>query len=204
MKNTNNLACAEVIKSSLTHWQAQSWEWNYFPQFGSLVKIDNNSTTIFGIVYDIQTGSLDSSRDPFPYRKTEAELLQEQPQIFELLCTKFSCLVCGYKNNSSLYYHLAPRPAQIHSFVQECNAQFHRQFLTNEQFLLHLINFSSHVNNFEELLLALCVTLKKYDILTISKLERFLYILSTTQLFDYLMLKRFTHRLLHLIDVKKK
>ena len=202
MNAPHNHAFAEVIQSSLTCWQAQSWKWNYFPHFGSLVKITTDSIIIFGIVHDVQTGSIDSLRQPFPYQKTEDELLQEQPQIFEFLRTTFSCLVFGYKKKASLYYHLAPKPVKIHAFVEECDAATHRMCLSNEQFLLHLINLSSHIDNFEELLLALFNIMKQHNILTQNILERLLHVLSITKVFDYLALKKFTDRLLYLIKLE--
>ena len=106
---------AEVIESSLQGWLAQSWNWNCFPAFGSLVTIETKKRQLFGIVHQIQTGSMDPMRHPFPYQKTEEELLQEQPQIFEFLKTTFSCLTLGYSERERIIYLLAPEPPQIHS-----------------------------------------------------------------------------------------
>ena len=74
---------AEVIESSLHTWLAQSWQWDETPTFGSLVTVTTPKWTLFGLVATVQTGSLDSMRHPFPYKKTHEELLTEQPQIFE-------------------------------------------------------------------------------------------------------------------------
>ena len=73
---------AEIVESSLTNWTAQSWDWDMFPAFGTLVVVPENKRSLFGIVYQINTGSLEPGRYPFTYQKTQEELLKEQPQIF--------------------------------------------------------------------------------------------------------------------------
>ena len=60
---------AEVTESSLQTFTAQSWEWDYFPAFGSLVTVQTINRTVLGIVYAIQTGSSDPHRSPFTYKK---------------------------------------------------------------------------------------------------------------------------------------
>ena len=82
MKDT---AFAEVIESSLNSFTAQSWQWDKFPAFGSLVQIKNGLSTIYAIVHQVQTGSMDPQRTPFTYQKTQEELMAEQPQIFAFL-----------------------------------------------------------------------------------------------------------------------
>ncbi len=97
MKNQNKHPFfAEVIESSLDHYTAQCWNWKQFPTFGSLVSIQDKELHILGIVTNIQTGSMDPSRTPFAYQKTEEELEREQPQIFAFLKTTFSVQACGY------------------------------------------------------------------------------------------------------------
>ena len=78
-------AFAEVIESSLGVFTAQCWQWDYFPEFGSLVQVKSGGDRILGVVIQVQTGSMDPMRYPFPYQKTEDELRKEQPQIFEFL-----------------------------------------------------------------------------------------------------------------------
>jgi len=69
MKHTNHFA--EVIESSIAGFLAQSWQWDNFPTFGSLVIIKEKRRTLFGIVHQVQTGSMDPMRYPFTYQKTE-------------------------------------------------------------------------------------------------------------------------------------
>src|SRR5689334_4954716 len=87
---------AEVIESSIDTALVQSWQWDVFPRFGSLVEILHKEYSILGLVTGITTGSMDPVRYPFPYQKTEDELMAEQPQIFEFLKTTFKIQVVGY------------------------------------------------------------------------------------------------------------
>src|SRR5438105_1903017 len=121
-------AFAEIIESSLQGWVAQSWQWDYFPPFGSLVSVEQGKRTYIGLVHQVKTGSIDPVRAPFAYQKTEAELLRDQPQIFEFLKTTFSCLSLGYQEDGKLFYTLAPEPTKIHTFVKATSAPLSTQF----------------------------------------------------------------------------
>ena len=126
--------CAEIIESSLSTWLAQSWEWRTSPAFGSLVVVEHKPYTHFGIVHQIQTGSMDPVRYPFAYQKTEEELLREQPQIFEFLKTTFSCVFMGYQEKGTIFYQLPPEPPRIHAFVALANAHHYKHFFAHEQY----------------------------------------------------------------------
>ena len=73
---------AEVIESSLVAWKAQAWQWDIFPSFGCVMEISQPDMTLLGIVSHIETGPTESNRAVYPYKKTESELLRDQPQIF--------------------------------------------------------------------------------------------------------------------------
>lgn len=191
---------AEVIESSLSGWLAQSWQWNHFPRFGSLVMIEQEERTIFGIVHQAQTGSMDPMRYPFAYKKTEQELLAEQPQIFEFLKTTFSCLVVGFKEKGRMYYQLAPEPSKIHSFVTNVSQKQAKEFFAHEQYLHLLFEFQHQVLNLPELLLALCKQLSALEILTIEKTERIIEHFSLFTGNDYRRLKLFLERVEPLIN----
>lgn len=101
-KHCSNAPFAEVIISSLQQWTAQSWQWNVRPDFASLMVVQDGNRTIFGLVQSIQTGSWQTERAPFPYQKTEEELLRDQPHIFEFLQTTFTCLTVGHVNSNEM------------------------------------------------------------------------------------------------------
>ncbi len=192
MKNSKPFA--EVIESSLHGFLAQSWQWDHFPQFGSLVMIEHKKRKLFGIVHQIQTGSMDPVRYPFPYKKTEEELLAEQPQIFEFLKTTFSCLTLGYQDGGTMHYQLDPEPAKIHTFVSPTPPDATKQFLFNHNYLHILFSLSGQLFNVDELLLALLKHQASLNVLSQDKLERFIQTYSLLIGNDYRRTKLFLQR----------
>lgn len=193
MKNPNK-PFAEIIESSLTGFLAQSWQWDTFPTFGSLVTIETKKRTLFGIVHQIQTGSMDPMRYPFPYQKTEEELRNEQPQIFEFLKTTFSCLTVGYQEKGTIFYVLAPEPARIHSFVAHASPDIQKQFFYNNTYLHMLFGMSGQLFNIEELLLALMKQQGELGILSQEKISEFIQDYSLLTGNEYRRLKLFLQR----------
>lgn len=190
----NKAFFAEVIEASLEGWTAQSWQWDKFPSFGSIVVIENKDRTLFGIVNQIQTGSMDPVRHPFVYKKTEEELLNEQPQIFEFLKTTFSCLTIGYQEKNSIFHMFAPQPPKIHSFVREISEKECLIFFKNIQYLQVLFGQSGKIFNLDELLLALLANLAKFNILNDNYFDEFIEIFSLLTNNDYRRLKLFLKR----------
>ena len=189
-----NKPFSEVVESSLQGWRAQSWEWNRFPSFGSLVTIQTKKRLLFGIVHQIETGSMDPVRHPFTYQKTEEELLQEQPQIFEFLKTTFSCLTLGYCEHGKIVYLLAPEPPQIHSFVSMATQEHLIPFFAKDQYLHLLFNGANELFNLDELLLSMLKQQADCALLTEEKLTRFIETFSLLTGNDYRRLKLFLQR----------
>lgn len=198
--NKNNKAFAEVIESSLRNWLVQSWEWDEFPAFGSLVTITHGTRTTFGIVYDIQTGSMDPVRYPFPYKKTHEELLREQPQIFEFLKTTFSCLTIGYQEKGKIVYQLAPEPPKIHSFVSIASDDACKEFFYRNNYL-HLLFNASEIAQVDELLLAILKQYGRLNIATDEKIQEFINTYSLLTGNDYRRMKLFLQRAEHSITL---
>jgi hypothetical protein len=196
----NNKPFAEVIESSLNGWLAQSWQWDIFPQFGSLVTVTSNNITFFGIVHQVQTGSMDAVRYPFAYQKTEQELLQEQPQIFEFLKTTFSCLILGFSQKGTIYYMVAPEPAKIHSFVAPCTTDLSKQFFYNHHYLHLLFGYGNQVGNVDELLLAILRHQQALSIVSETSLGHFMQTYSLLTGNDYRRTKLFLQRVQHIVE----
>ena len=190
----NKTAFAEVIESSLSGWTSQSWQWNRFPIFGSLVTIETQHRTLFGLVCQSQTGSMDPTRYPFPYQKTEQELLAEQPQIFEFLKTTFMSMTVGYTDHGQMVHLLAPEPPHIHAFVQEASKEQATRFFANEQFLHLIFSAAAQQINVDELLLATLKYQKTLGILTQERLRRYVQIYALLIGNDYRRLKFFAQR----------
>lgn len=197
---------AEVIESSIIEWRAQSWQWNIIPKFGSLVTIKSADKTIFGIVYNIQTGPQDSYRTVVPFGKTEEELKREQPQIFSLLKTTFHCLILGYKekDQDKILYQISPEPPKIHTFVYYSSKEENKQFFSNEQYLHILFNYSNNFFSLDELLLAILKNLTVLSILNSTILEKFIETYSILTANDYRKLKLFLQRATYTIKLQNK
>ncbi len=192
--SVNTKPFAEVIQSSLAGWTAQSWKWDKFALFGSLVTVQSNKWTLFGIVHQMSTGSADPVRAPMTYQKTEEELLAEQPQIFEFLKTTFSCLTIGYQEKGTVQYLLAPEPPKIHAFVQYASREQYQQFFASENFLHVLFGMAHQVINIDELLLAILRNLAAHELLSEAKITKMIEIYSLLTANDYRRLKLFLQR----------
>jgi hypothetical protein len=190
---------AEIIESSLHHWLSQSWQWNQFPVFGSLVTAKTKKRILFGIVYNIQTGSMDPTRYPFTYQKTEEELRTEQPQIFEFLKTTFSCIVVGYQEHNNIVYSVAPEPPTIHTFVSSASPSISKQFLSNYNYLSVLFGQAGTIGTMDELLLAILSYQKSLNVLTQEQLDAFITQFSLLTSNDYRRLKLFLQRVQNIV-----
>jgi len=186
-----NKAFSEVIQSSLQGWVAQSWQWDVFPPFGSLVAITAENRTLF---HQVSTGSTDAIHLPFPYKKTHEELRKDYPQIFEFLKTTFHCLVIGYSQIGKIHYLLAPEPSKIHAFVGHVSSDQARQFFSSSQYLHVLFGLANQVANMDELLLAVLNQLKCLGLLDEEKLTDFIASYSLLIGNDYRRLKIFLMR----------
>lgn len=194
MNTMTNNPFAEVIESSISGWTAQSWQWNTFPAFGSLLTIQTPKRTLFGMVYHLHTGSIEPGRYPFAYQKTAEELMAEQPHIFEFLKTTSSCVCVGYQEDNIIRHTLAPEPPAIHSFVQQASDEQACRFFASEQYLHLIFGFSGYTTTPEELLLAILAQQKKYGVIDQETLYRFAenYALLTGN--DYRRLRLFMQR----------
>lgn len=200
MSNTPNKTCfAEILESNLTTWQAQCWQWDDIPKFGSLVTIKTDSRMLYGIIIDITTGPTDPIRQPVTYQKTEEELQQEQPQIFEFLKTSFQCLNIGYQENNAMFYHIPPQPPKMHSFVYHTTTQQQELCFGSNQFL-HMLLASNIPNlNIEELLLTIIKQQATMHLLTKKRLDNFIETFFMINKNNYQQTKLFLTRVCQLL-----
>ena len=202
-KNVKETPFAEIIESSLECFIAQSWNWENFPQFASLVQVEDENLIIIGCVTQINTGSMDPSRYPFPYQKTKEELIAEQPQIFEFLKTTFKVQIVGYanKNNKTKIYYLLPQiPCAIHSFVKKTENNIINIFFNNTDYLNLLFSFENQIPNIDELLICLINQLFKNKYFNKTKINKFCKKFSLLTGNDYKRLKLFLGRIENLIQ----
>ncbi len=190
---------AEILNSSIATFQAQCWQWDAIPEFGSLVTATSNGRTIFGIIYDISTGPTDPIRQPVAYQKTEEELLKEQPQIFEFLTTSFSSVAIGYSEQGTIFYNLPPQPPKMHTFVGHATIEQYEQCFASSQFL-HLLCNSLLPLNLQELLLAIIKHQLNRKTLTKKRLNAFIESFFMLNKNNYLQTKMFLSRLQQLLQ----
>jgi hypothetical protein len=202
-KTTTNKASfnAEIIQSNLQSFAAQCWKWNDFPRFGTLVQSQNGNILIVGCITQVDTGSSDPMHMPFPYQKTEAELLAEQPQIFEFLRTIFTVQILGYYDieQNKFFHILPPSPCKIHSFVKECDYDLNLMLFQEPYYLNILFANSNQISNLDELLLAMLHELSRKKALTKQILEEFCQSFSLLTRNDYCRLKMFLGRIEKLV-----
>lgn len=191
---------AEVIESSLHGFLAQSWNWDYFPHFGALVLIRTKKRDLIAIVHQIQTGSIEPTRYPFAYQKTEEELLAEQPQIFSFLKTTFSALILGYQEKGAIHYTISPEPPKVHAFITHAQKDLLKSFFYQDSYLHLLFTAGTQIQNSDELLLALLKQHKELGILSDQKLRQLINTFSLLTGNDYRRLKLFLQRVQHLVD----
>jgi len=191
---SDKAAFGEVIESSMAGWQAQSWCWDKPPSFGSLVSVQVGMRTLIGVVHEISTGSTDPSRQPFAYGKTEEELREQQPQIFEFLRTTFSCSVVGYLDHGKLRHTLAPEPPKIHAFVEPLQEDLAKRFLASNGYLHVLFAGGCQPVGLDELLLALLSYHDTLGVLSERVLVQFMQAYSLLTGNDYRRVKLFMYR----------
>lgn len=191
-------AFGEVIESSLERFTVQCWEWNTGPSFGSLVYTMHNTTAIMGIVSEITTGSMDPVRYPFPYKKSEEELREEHPHIFEFLKTNVTILCLGYQVEETSHYLLPKKPASIHGFVYEASFSHIASFFKHPEFLSLLFYSAISEQHRDELFLSILSLLAQHNLLTLSSFEAYYHHYSLLIGNDYRRLKTLLQRISHL------
>lgn len=92
------------------------------PPFGSFVRVplEEEDLAVYGVVFHVETASLDAAHRPVALNMSRQELREQQPQIFDLLRTDFSVLITGFGRAGRLHQYLPPRPPQVHDFVYPC------------------------------------------------------------------------------------
>lgn len=190
---------AEILDSNIISFTAQCWEWNTPIEFGALITTTTNNRKIFGIVYDIATTPFDANRQPVTYQMTQEQLLQHQPQIFEFLSTKFSCVAIGYsEEHNNMIYNVPPQPTKMHEFVIYGTKQDYIECFEHAQFL-YLLHNANLPCNLQELLLAIIKQQINNQVLTKKRLNGLIESFFMLNKNNYLQTKMFLSRLQQLL-----
>ena len=109
----------EVVEGSTASFTTQCYQLYEAPPLGSLVRC-GNEFSIYGIVHEVFTRSMDPSRRPIPRgmgEDNEESVYLNNPQLNRLLSTEFLSIVVEYKDNGPLRRQLASQLPRIHSVV---------------------------------------------------------------------------------------
>ena len=132
----------EVVAATTTGFTAQCHRLYEAPPLGSLVKCGSD-LTVYGVVADVFTQSIDPSRHPTAMGEsdeTEEAVYQRNPQLSRLLSTEFRAIAVGYRQDGQVYRYLAPLPPRIHSFVYVCSGAELADFTRSLGFLSVLLD----------------------------------------------------------------
>ena len=146
----------EVLEASTASFLAQSYELHAAPPLGSLVRVEEADISIYAVVQDANTASIDPGRPPIARGKDAAEeidIYRENPQLEKLFRTNFDALVVGHKANGFMHHYLPPRPARVHSFVYGCTPEEVQDFTSSLDFLHLLVNGAGNTDE----LIAACL-----------------------------------------------
>lgn len=155
MLDSSGEQIAEVVECGSIEITAQCYRLHDPPPLGSLVRVASGHRSVYAIVFQICTQSLDPNRVPTAYGKTEEELRREQPQIFELMRTQIRAFLVGYREElQAIRQVLPPQPPRIHSFVYHCSPEEVREFASSLDFLRIL--FAAARPPVDELIIAAC------------------------------------------------
>ena len=134
----------EVVEASTTEFATQCYQLYQSPPLGSLVR-SGEQTTVYGIVHEVATRSMDPARHPIPRGRdedTEEGVHLNNPQLNRLLLTEFRSIVVGYDSEGDIRRHLAPLPPRIHSFVYRCASDELEAFSSSLDFIPILLEAS--------------------------------------------------------------
>ena len=129
----NTEVLGEVVQASVMEFTAQCSRLHEPPHFGAFVRIGSfdadsdpfapaaEEGAIYGLVYHSYTESREPNRRATAYGLAGDALRREQPQIFELLRTWFSCLSVAHVVAGQIRTYLPPQPPRVHAMVDPCN-----------------------------------------------------------------------------------
>lgn len=96
--------------------------------------------TLYGVVCHAETGALEPGRPLTAFGLDEDELRREQPQIFELLTTRFSAVLVAHSGaDGTIRPYLPPRPPRPHTRVFVCDEAETRRLTERLDYLRALL-----------------------------------------------------------------
>ena len=139
----------EVVDASTAEFTAQCYRLYDAPAIGSLV-LCGEQTPTYGIVCEATTQSIDPGRAAIPRglnAATEADVLNNNPQIERLLYTRFRAVIVGFQDGNGVRRYPPLSAPRMYSFVRECDASELNEFSSSHEYLALLLNAPMNVQD---------------------------------------------------------
>ncbi|MFN8525374.1 MAG: hypothetical protein U0821_19935 [Chloroflexota bacterium] len=115
----------EIVQSSITEFAAQTLRFGESPPFGSFVKVVDGPGTVYGVVYAVESGSLDPGGRPIVRGRDglrDQAIYEENPDLELVLRTELRALSMAHDVNGTLRVAAPPHPPRLHWSVYACDA----------------------------------------------------------------------------------
>ncbi|MFQ3630728.1 HAS-barrel domain-containing protein [Roseiflexus sp.] len=154
---------AEVIEATSTEFTAAAYELLQAPPLGALVRAQARDERggVYGLVYDIRTGSRDAGGRAVVRGRTyagrevyDADIYHEHPDLAEVLQTEFSAVIVGFVDDGRICQFLPPQPPPVHYSVYECDIEEVQRFNQATDYFRTVL-FMPHIPGDETLAAAL-------------------------------------------------
>lgn len=189
---TSSDPIGEIILTSTTEITGQCRrEGPSFP-YGSFIAAGREVRCI-GVVYNVETTSIDPNRRPIALEKAEDEIARYYPQLQNLLRNQFQALLIGSIQKGAFRFGLPATPPGLHAQVTACTEEEIRAIGHQPGFLRILLD--SGKSPTEELILGCCQHLLESLGWRSEHAERIGKALSDLYRDDYDTLRRIINRL---------
>ena len=127
----------EIVEATSRELVAQSVRLHDAPAFGSLVRVPHDGVSLYGVVAETRTASLEATGRPIARGHADvvdAAIYRENPDLEHVLRTEFRALLVGFETargfppvgretaDEAVYQHLPPLPPPLHYSVYRCAA----------------------------------------------------------------------------------
>lgn len=143
----------EIIAASTSEITGQCRRERPVFAYGSYIAAGREPRCI-GVVYNVETTSLDPNRRPIALERDEDELERNYPQLKSLLRNQFQAILIGTMQNGVFRYGLPSIPPGLHAQAIPCTEEEIRAIGEHPGFLRLLVD--SGKSSPEELILCCC------------------------------------------------
>ena len=131
----------EIIGADSIGLSIQCYRLYDSPALGSIISVGDPS--VYAVVSEIRTEGLDPSRPVIARGQSESNeeaVYLNNPQLSELLTTRFRALIIGYQIDDEISVGLPPLPPRIHAFAWLCERDTIKELTSTSAFLRLLLD----------------------------------------------------------------